>query len=123
MNIKIIKALIADDDGITRHLLRTLLRQNDIEVVGEATNGVDALQLCAKLQPNVLMLDLNMPKMNGFEVLKNIRSAHPEIAVIMISSAATLHNVEEAQTYGINKFIVKPFNAAQVIDAITSSLK
>lgn len=121
--MKTIKALIADDDGITRHLLRALLRQNDIEVVGEATNGADTLELCAKLQPDVLILDLNMPKMNGFEVLKNIRSAHSGVAVTMISSDATLRNVEEARTYGIDKFIVKPFNAAQIIDAITCSLK
>lgn len=121
--MKIIKVLIADDESITRYLLRTLLRQNDIDVVGEATNGVDALELCTKLLPDVLILDINMPKMNGFEALKGIRSAHPDVAVIMISSDATLRNVEEARTYGINNFIVKPFTAAHVIDAIALSLK
>lgn len=121
--MKIIKVLIADDENITRYLLRTLLRQNDIEVVGEATNGIDALELCTKLLPDILILDINMPKMDGFEVLKNIRSAHPDIAVVMISSNATLSNVEEARTYGIYNFIVKPFNPAHVIDAITLCLK
>ena len=118
-----IKALIADDEGGTRHLLRSLLRQSNIEVVGEATNGVDTLGLCMKLQPNVLILDINMPKMNGFEVLKNIRSAHPGLAVIMISSDASLSNVKEACTYGVNNFLVKPFKAGQLIDAIKRSLK
>ena len=118
--MKIIKALVADDDGITRLLLRTLLRQSYVDVVGEATNGLEALELCSRLQPDVLILDINMPKMNGFGVLKSIRSTHPEISVVMMSSDATQRNVEEARTYGIDKFIVKPFSPAQVISAITS---
>lgn len=120
--MKIIKALIADDDGITRHLLRTLLRQSYVEVVGEATNGQEAIELCSKLLPEVLILDINMPKMNGFEALKIIRSTHPEISVIMMSNDATQSNVEEARTHGIYKFIVKPFSQAQVIKAITSCI-
>lgn len=120
--MKLIKALVADDDGITRHLLRTLLRQSFVEVVGEAANGLEALDLCSKLQPDVLILDINMPKMNGFEVLKSIRSTHPEICVIMMSSDATQTNVEEARAHGIDKFIVKPFSPAQVINAVTSCM-
>ena len=93
-----------------------------MEVVGEATNGLEALELCSRLLPEVLILDINMPKMNGFEVLKIIRSTHPEIPVIMMSTDATQSNVEEARTYGIDKFIVKPFSPAQVIKAITSCI-
>jgi two-component system chemotaxis response regulator CheY len=116
-----IKVVVADDDNITRHLLRTLLRQHYYEVVGEANNGTDALELCTRLRPDVLILDINMPKMNGFEVLKHIRRSHPDLAVIMISSDPTPLNVQEARAYGINEFIVKPFNAAQVVTAITRS--
>lgn len=118
-----LKALIADDDGGTRHLLRSLLRQSNVEVVGEAANGVETLRLCRRFQPNVLILDINMPKMNGFEVLKNIRSAVPNIAVIMISSDASLSNVKEACTYGVDNFLVKPFKAGQLIDAIYRNIK
>lgn len=121
--MKTLKALIADDEGGTRHLLRSLLRQSNIEVVGEATNGVDTLKLCMKLQPDVLILDINMPKMNGFEVLKSIRSAHPSMAVIMISSDASLGNVKEACTHGVDNFFVKPFRAGELIDAINRNLK
>lgn len=120
--MKIFKALVADDDGITRHLLRTLLRQNFVDVVGEATNGLEALELCPKLLPDVLLLDINMPKMDGFEVLKSIRSTNPEISVIMMSTDATQRNVVEARMHGIHAFIVKPFSPAQVINAITSCL-
>jgi len=116
-----IKALIADDENITRFVLRTLLREQNIDVLGEAANGMDTLDLCNKLHPDVLFLDINMPKMDGFEVLKNIRLANSELVIIMISSNATISNVEEAKSYGVNGFIVKPFNPAQVMDAIARS--
>jgi two-component system chemotaxis response regulator CheY len=121
--MKTVRTIIADDEEITRLLLRTLLRQNNIEVVGEAKNGVDTLELCEKLRPDVLFLDINMPKMNGFEVLKSIGTTHPDVAVIMISSDSTLNNVKEAGTLGADNFIVKPFSPAKVMDAITRSLK
>ncbi len=117
-----IKALIADDDEITRVLLRSMLRQNHIEVVGEARNGTDAQALCGKFRPDVLFLDINMPKTNGMDALKTIKASHPQIAVIMISSDATLKNVKEACSVGADNFIVKPFSQAKIMDAIARSL-
>ena len=117
-----IKALIADDDEITRVLLRSMLRQNRVEVVGEARNGEDAQSLCVKFRPDVLFLDINMPRINGIEALKGIKSSHPKIAVIMISSDATLKNVQRACSEGADDFIVKPFSQAKVMDAIARSL-
>ncbi len=117
-----IKALIADDDEITRVLLRSMLRQNHVEVVGEARNGADAQVLCGKFRPDVLFLDINMPRINGMEALKEIKSSHPGIAVIMISSDATLQNVQTACSGGADNFIVKPFSQAKVMDAIARSL-
>lgn len=121
--MKSVKVLIADDDNVTRHLLRTIFLQSELEVVGEATNGEDAVAFCQTLQPNVLLLDLNMPRMNGLDALQTLRHDHPKLAVIMISSDATLSNVEEARALGVDNFIVKPFNAARVLAAITRSLK
>jgi two-component system chemotaxis response regulator CheY len=117
------KVVIADDDGITRHLLRTLLREHGFDVVGEATNGGDALELCATLNPDVLCLDINMPKMGGFEALHAIKQRSPHLAVVMISSSATLKNVEEARSHGADGFIVKPFRAASVIDTLRKYLR
>ncbi len=121
--MKTIKALIADDDGITRHILRSMLRQHEIDVVGEATDGTDVSAMCANLLPDILFLDINMPKMSGFEVLNNFCTEHPGIAIIMMSSDATLSNVEATRSYGVLNFVVKPFNAARVIDAIVLALK
>jgi two-component system, chemotaxis family, chemotaxis protein CheY len=117
-----IKALIADDDEITRVLLRSMLRQNGIDVVGEARNGADAQALCSKFKPDILFLDINMPRANGIEALKAIKSDHPGVFVIMISSDATLLNVREACALGADNFIVKPFSQAKVMDIVARGL-
>ncbi|MBW8371281.1 MAG: response regulator [Thiobacillus sp.] len=115
---RIIKAVIADDDSVTRHLLRTLLRQHNIEVVGEACNGKEALIRCANVLPDILFLDINMQDMNGFETLLSLRQHTPDLAVIMISSDSTAGNVQKAHASGADGFIVKPFCPASVIEAV-----
>ena len=112
------RILIADDDGITRHLLRLLLIQYDHEVVGEAEDGETTLAQCAKLMPDVVFLDINMPNIDGLEVLKKIRLDYPQIAVVMVSVSSTPDHVHTAMSLGAHEFIVKPFNAASVINAL-----
>lgn len=116
---RIIKAVIADDDSVTRHLLRTLLRQHNIEVVGEACNGKEALLRCAALLPDVIFLDINMEGMDGFETLRCLRESIPDLAVLMISSDSTAGNVQKARAHGADGFIVKPFCPASVIESVT----
>lgn len=113
-----IKAIIADDDSVTRHLLRTLLRQHDVEVVGEACNGKEAVQKCVAEVPDILFLDINMQEMDGFETLQHTRHAIPGLAVVMISSDSTAGNVHKARAHGADGFIVKPFSAARVMEAV-----
>lgn len=115
---RIIKAVIADDDSVTRYLLRTLLWQHNIEVVGEACNGEEALIRCANVLPDILFLDINMQGMDGFETLLSLRQSTPDLAVIMISSDSTAGNVQKALANGADGFIVKPFCPASVIEAV-----
>lgn len=110
--------LIVDDDGILRELLKGILRQGDYVVVGEASNGEQGLAQAEKLEPDVICLDIHMPKMDGIRCLEALRAAHPAARVIMISGDATLPVVQEALTRGASGFIVKPFNAARVLDTI-----
>jgi two-component system chemotaxis response regulator CheY len=119
MQTQTIQAVIADDDNVTRHLLRTLLRQHAIEVIGEACNGKEALQKCAALAPDLLFLDINMQEMGGFETLHALRQDMPGLAVIMISSDSTADNVKKALAQGAAGFVVKPFCPASVIEAVT----
>ena len=118
MKIRTIKAVIADDDPVTRFLLRTLLRQQAIDVVGEVGNGKAALHKCATEIPDILFLDINMQEMDGFETLHSIRQTMPNLAVIMISSDSTAGNVQKAHAQGADGFIVKPFSPASVIEAV-----
>lgn len=116
------KILIVDDDGVLRELLKSILRQGDYNVVGEASNGEQGLALAQNLEPDVICLDIHMPKMDGIQCLEALHAANPEYRVVMISADATLPMVQDALTKGASGFIVKPFNAARVLDTIQRCL-
>lgn len=110
--------LIADDNDLTRSLLRALLRGHEYNVVGEARNGQQAVELAIKLKPDIVCMDVMMPEMNGLEALCEIRATLPGIAVVMVTANADSGTVQEAIVSGASGFIVKPFNAARVLDAL-----
>lgn len=112
------KIIIVDDNDVMRALLRGILRNEDYEVVGEARTGIQALELVERLAPDVVCLDVIMPEMDGLEALQNIKRDHPQVAVIMITGNASKENVQEALELGANGFVVKPFNAAKVLEAL-----
>lgn len=115
--------LVVDDDAMIREALKLILRSEEYVIAGEASNGEDALALCARLNPVVVLLDINMPKTDGLQVLAAIRQGQPNIKVIMISAEATLDRVREAIEKGAAGFIVKPFNPARVLDKIADCVK
>lgn len=112
------KVLIADDDSILRELLKGILRTAGHIVVGEASNGEHAIAMVEKTSPDVLCLDIHMPKMDGMQCLEALKASMPQLTIIMISGEATLPVVQEALSKGAGGFIVKPFNAAKVLDTI-----
>ena len=77
-----LRVLIADDEADVRLMLRLQLESHGHEVTGEATNGIEALELCAADEPDVVLLDLLMPRMNGYDVVPRVRSEHPRVAVV-----------------------------------------
>ncbi len=77
-----LRVLIADDEADVRLMLRLQLESNGHEVTGEATNGLEALELCAADEPDVVLLDLLMPRMNGYDVIPRVRRGHPKVAVV-----------------------------------------
>lgn len=119
---KKLDVLVVDDDSLIRELLSAILRNGDFTIAGEASNGEDAYLLCRKLQPSVVLLDINMPRMDGLQVLASIRRVSPQTKVIMVSSEATLGRVKEALAGGASGFIVKPFNSGRVLNDIKASL-
>lgn len=118
-----ISILVADDDRLTRSVLRLLLQEQLYTVVGEATDGEKAIELCLSLKPDVAFLDIDMPKLNGHQAAQRIKQDNPNIKIIMISALATEGNVQQALQAGASGFVVKPFNAIKVIGAIDHCLK
>ena len=112
------KILIADDDAMTREVLKGILRAAGHILVGEACNGEQAIAMVEKTSPEVICLDINMPKMNGMQCLEALKASAPKLTIIMISGEATLQVVQESLSKGAGGFIVKPFNAAKVLDTI-----
>lgn len=120
---KPLKAVIADDDLTTRNALRLLLREHGIQVVAEAGDGDKAVELCDSNLPDLVFLDINMPKLDGLQVAETIRRRIPDIGIIMVSAVPTMDNVQKALQAGINGFIVKPFSAVKVMEVIENSMK
>jgi two-component system chemotaxis response regulator CheY len=115
--------LVVDDDRMLMELLKGILRREDYEVVGEASNGVDAVMRCVELKPDIVLLDINMPKMDGLQALEEIRMANPEAMVLMVSADSTMDKVKEALQKGAAGFVVKPFKPANVLEKISACWK
>jgi DNA-binding NarL/FixJ family response regulator len=103
-----VRVLLVDDHSVVREGLRALLeRQNDIEIVGEAASGEDALAQCARLRPNVVMLDMRMPGMNGLETIAALRARAPDVQVLVFTSFAEESQVRDAVDAGALGYLLK----------------
>lgn len=115
---KDISVLIVDDNDITRETLRVILRHEVYTVAGEAYDGESALEMATRLRPDIILLDVVMPKVSGIEALRNIRVAMADVKVLMVSANQDQEVVVEANKLGVSGYIVKPFNAKKVLDTI-----
>ena len=113
-----IQVLIVDDNDMTRETLRVILRSEGYSVVGEAMDGDHAVDMAEKLKPDLILLDVLMPKVSGIEALRNIRLVLPHVKVLMVTSNKDQETVAEAVKIGISGYIVKPFNAKKVLDVV-----
>lgn len=114
--------VIADDDGATRTLLRLILKEADYNVVAEALDGESAVELCEHYKPDLVCLDVMMPKLTGIAALKAIKAKRPEIAALMVTSDAAMETVKSALQSGASGYVVKPFNVGKVLDAVARAL-
>jgi two-component system chemotaxis response regulator CheY len=112
------KILIVDDTAFMRDMLKDILIKAGHEVIGEAPNGLVAVEMYNILFPDVVTMDITMPEMEGTEALKKIRSQHPSAKIIMCSAIGQQHIVVQAIQAGAKDFIVKPFKPDRVIEAI-----
>lgn len=112
------KVLIADDAAFMRVMLKDILTKNGHEVVGEAANGLEMLSKYEETQPDIVILDITMPEMDGLTAIKELRKKHPDANVIMCSAMGQQSMVIDAIQSGAKDFIVKPFQADRVIECL-----
>lgn len=105
-------AVIADDNGSIRLLLKGLLSELGLNIVGQASNGEEAVRAAQTHQPAVLFLDVNMPVLSGLDALPRIRQVSPQTAVVMVTGAASRELVEQAAAGGARGYVVKPVRPA-----------
>ena len=112
------RVLVVDDAVFMRMTIRKMIELEGYEVVGEAGNGVEAVQKYMEAQPDVVMLDITMPEMNGIDALKRIKEFDPKAKVIMCSAMGQQAMVAQAIQSGAKDFIVKPFEKDRVLAAL-----
>lgn len=118
--------LIVDDNGTMRALLRGILRSEEspnYEVVGSASDCEMAMEQALKLRPDIVCLDIVMPKGNGLDVLKQIRKALPQTVVLMVTGSSDSGTVKAALEAGASGYIIKPFNSATVLGLIAQAVE
>ncbi|MDP9728856.1 response regulator [Alicyclobacillus sp. TC] len=116
------RILIVDDAAFMRMMIKDILTKNNFEVVGEAADGNQAVEKYQELTPDLVTLDITMPEMDGIEALKKIRSIDPNARVIMCSAMGQQAMVIDAIQAGAKDFIVKPFQADRVVEAVRKAL-
>lgn len=114
--------LIVDDAVFMRTVLKKMLEESGYTIVGEASNGVEAISKAKELQPDIVTLDITMPELDGVSALPKIMEVSPNSKVIMCSAMGQQPMVVDAIKNGAKDFIVKPFQKARVLQAIENAL-
>ena len=115
------RILLADDHPLMRQAIRTILENHsDVSIIGEASNGVEAVELVKALKPDVIIMDINMPRMDGIEATKHIKTVQPSLIVIGLSVNDTGQVKEAMKWAGADAVLVKDAATEQLYDAIVA---
>ncbi|HSV74875.1 MAG TPA: response regulator [Chthonomonadales bacterium] len=112
------RILVTDDAMFMRVTLRNILTKNGFEVAGEASNGREAIDMYRSLKPDAVTMDITMPEMDGISAVREIRKIDPHARIIMCTAMGQKNMVIDAVSAGAKDFIVKPFQAEKVVEAI-----
>ena len=113
-----VKLLIVDDSNIVRRRIERSQQFDDLQVVGTAANGLEALELARRTDPDLVTMDLTMPQMDGIECITQLVRMKPEVRILVISALADKATAVEAMERGANGFLNKPFTDRQLNEAI-----
>jgi len=112
------RVLVVDDAAFMRMMIKDILTKNGFEVVGEANNGLKAVEMYKIEKPDVVTMDITMPEMDGIEAVKIIKGLDPAAKIIMCSAMGQQTMVMDAIKAGARDFVVKPFQADRVLESI-----
>ena len=110
--------LVVDDAVFMRTTIKRMLEDEQFEVIGEATNGLEAVEMYKKLLPDVVTMDITMPGMTGIEAVKEIIAEYPSAKIVMVSALGQQKLIVDALEYGAKDFITKPFDPAQIVQVL-----
>ncbi|ACM61234.1 two-component system chemotaxis response regulator CheY [Caldicellulosiruptor bescii] len=116
------RILIVDDAAFMRMMLKDIITKNGYEVAGEAENGAKAVEMYKELKPDLVMMDITMPEMDGIQAVREIKKIDPQAKIIMCSAMGQQAMVIESIQAGARDFIVKPFQAERIVEAIKKVL-
>ncbi len=116
------KVLIVDDAAFMRMMIKDILSKNGYEVVGEAENGARAIEKYKELIPDLVVMDITMPEVDGIQAVKEIKKINGDSKIIMCSAMGQQAMVIESIQAGARDFIVKPFQAERVVEAVKKVL-
>ena len=118
------RVLVADDHELVRDGFKRMLGyERDLEVVGEATNGWEAVKLCGELKPHLVLMDVRMPQMDGIEATRQVKMDHPEISVLVITTYKNPNYLLEAIKAGAAGYVLKDAPNQQLLNSIRRTLE
>ena len=115
--------LICDDAAFIRMMIKDILVKNGYNIAGEAENGLKAVEKYAETQPDIVLMDITMPEMDGIQALKKIKENDPNASVVMCSAMGQQAMVIESIQSGARDFIVKPFQPDRVLEAVKKAVE
>lgn len=115
--------MLVDDAAFMRMMLKDILSNNGYQVIGEAENGKVAVDKYPDLKPDITIMDITMPEMDGLQAVKEIKAKDSQAKIIMCSAMGQQAMVIEAIQSGAKDFVVKPFQAERVLEAVSKALK
>jgi len=113
-----LRVLIADDIQETRRMTRLMLSTLNVEVVAIASNGVQAVEMAREHHPDIVLLDFNMPEMDGLTAFKNIAQIYPDTGCIMITAQDDTTTLRKAISLGVHEYLIKPFIMEELEEAL-----
>jgi len=113
-----VRVLVVEDFEPFRQFIHTTLQETELQIVGEAWDGIEAVQKAEELQPDLILLDIGLPFLNGIEAARQIRKLSPQSKILFVSQESSPDVIEEAMNSGAMGYVVKAHAATELLDAV-----